>query len=57
MYPSHMLISRLPHKSRFLSPPPRGFICAKVVPLDYVAKTIDQQGMTNKNSKRMRSVS
>ncbi|CAM9151913.1 unnamed protein product [Scytosiphon promiscuus] len=28
----------------------------KVVPLEYVAKTIDQQGMTNKTSKRMRSV-
>eukprot|EP00752_Nemacystus_decipiens_P003091 g2862.t1 len=29
----------------------------KVVPIDYVAKTIEQQGMTNKTNKRMRSVS
>lgn len=38
-------------------PPPRVYFLSKVVPLDYVAKTIDQQGMANKPSKRMRKVS
>lgn len=51
-------ISRLKmHNPPLPTYPRRDSVFVKVVPLDYVAKTIEQQGMTNKNSKRMRSVS